>query len=197
MSPTRKSARGRIQQAALRLFAANGSAEVNVSELAQVAGVARGTIYNNVDDPERLYDQVVLAMVEEMHVDISARMVGLSDPAARLAFGMRTFIQRAHVEPDWGRFVLRFAFNDHSLQTLIHAPPAADLTQGMEIGRFTIAQRQLSSVLGLVGGAVISAIRLVVDGDKAWREASADAIELVLRAIGVPVDEARTLAAGD
>jgi AcrR family transcriptional regulator len=197
MSSIRKSARGRIQQAALRLFAANGSGEVNVSELAHAAGVARGTIYNNVRDPERLYDEVVMAMVEEMHVEISARMAQLTDPAARLAFGMRTFIRRAHEEPDWGRFVLRFAFNDASLQSLINAPPAADMLHGVENGRFDISARQLNSALGLVGGAVISAIRLVVDGEKAWREASADAVELVLRAVGVPTQEARALSLGD
>jgi AcrR family transcriptional regulator len=194
MSLTRKSARGRIHQAALRLFAANGSGEVNVSELAQAAGMARGTVYNNIKDPEHLYDEVVMAMVEEMHVEISARMATLTDPAARIAFGLRTFIRRAHEEPDWGRFVLRFAFNDASLQTLINAPPAVDMLHGVQSGRFTITARQLNSALGLVGGAAISAIRLVVDGEKAWREASADAIELVLRAVGVATEEAKQLA---
>lgn len=195
MSPIRTSARTRIHKAAIHLFAATGSAEVNVSELALAAGVARGTIYNNVDAPERLYDEVVATMVAEMHADVAARMDGLSDPAARLAFGMRAFIQRAHLEPEWGRFMLRFALNDTSLRMMINAPPAVDMAKGVKTGRFTLAPRQQSSALGLVGAAVISAIALVIDGQKGWREASADLTEMVLRALGVPSEEAKKLAA--
>ena len=48
----------RIQQAALRLFAENGGTSVAVSDLAKEAGLSRGTIYNNLDDPTALFDSV-------------------------------------------------------------------------------------------------------------------------------------------
>ena len=41
-------AQARIYEAALRLFADNGTTHASVTELAQAAGLARGTIYNNV-----------------------------------------------------------------------------------------------------------------------------------------------------
>ena len=41
-------AQRRIYKAAVRLFAEKGATQLNVSDLAQEAGVARGTIYNNV-----------------------------------------------------------------------------------------------------------------------------------------------------
>jgi len=54
MSP----AQTRIHQAALRLFAEKGSNQITVSELAQAAGIARGTIYNNLESPDLLFQSV-------------------------------------------------------------------------------------------------------------------------------------------
>ena len=47
----------RIHEAAMRLFARLGVCRVNVSDLAEEAGVARGTIYNAIPNPDRLLDR--------------------------------------------------------------------------------------------------------------------------------------------
>ena len=46
----------RIHRAAMQLFAENGGRQVTVSELAAAAGIARGTIYNNFESPEQLFE---------------------------------------------------------------------------------------------------------------------------------------------
>ena len=51
-------AQQRIHAAALKLFAERGVTQVNVSDLAQAAGVARGTIYNNLSNPDGLFEEV-------------------------------------------------------------------------------------------------------------------------------------------
>ena len=48
----------RIHQAALRLFAEHGGTTVAVSDVAREAGLSRGTIYNNLDDPAGLFSSV-------------------------------------------------------------------------------------------------------------------------------------------
>ena len=48
----------RINAAAVRLFTAKGTTRLTVSELAQEANVARGTLYRNVGSVEGLFDRV-------------------------------------------------------------------------------------------------------------------------------------------
>lgn len=49
----------RIVTAAVRLFVEKGTTQVTISELAQEANVARGTLYRNVGSMDDLFDRVV------------------------------------------------------------------------------------------------------------------------------------------
>lgn len=190
-------AQARIHDAALRLFAQRGTTQTNVSELAQAAGLARGTIYNNVANLDALFEEVATGLSKEMHQRILASFSTISDPAQRLSCGIRFFVRRAHEEPYWGRFIVRFAFTTASLKAMLAGPPAHDLQNGLEQGRYSFRGEQMSSVLSLIASAALSAMVLVLEGQKTWREAGADAAELVLRSIGVPMQEATALAVMD
>ena len=187
----------RIYEAAVRLFAQRGTTHANVSELAQAAGVARGTIYNNVGNLDSLFEEVAAALAGEMHARVDSSFQTLSDPAHRLARGIGLFVRRAHDEPDWGRFIVRFAHTTALLRSMLSGEPARDLKDGLESGRYLFRKEQMSSVVAFVASTTLSAMWLVLDGEKTWREAGADAAELVLRSVGVPVEEARALAASD
>jgi len=187
----------RIHEAAVRLFAQRGTTQASVSELAQAAGVARGTIYNNVANRDSLFEEVAVAVADEMHARVDASFRNLEDPAHRLARGIRLFVRRAHDEPDWGRFIVRFAVTTASLSAMLSGQPARDLKAGLEGGRYRFREEQLTSVVAAVAAATISAMSLVLDGEKTWREAGSDAAEFTLRAIGVPIDDARALASAE
>lgn len=191
------SATARLQEAALRVFAERGDTQMTVSELAQVAGVARGTVYNNLSSPDGLFEQIAANLADEMHGRVVASFAGVDDPAQRLANGARMFIRRAHEEPHWGLFIIRFAFTNKSLQGMLAGPPAIDLMTGLERGRYRFRPAQLPSVLALVAGAVLSAMLLVNEGHKTWREAGAEMAELILRALGLDDEEARIIAASE
>jgi AcrR family transcriptional regulator len=190
-------AKSRIHQAALRLFAETGSTRITVSELAQAAGIARGTIYNNLDSSEELFQSVAAQLADEMHLRVVASFEGVADPASRLANGVRLFIRRAHEEPHWGRFVSRFAFSNESLQGLWSGPPMRDVLQGMSLGRYDFRTGQLQSVISMIAGSVLSAMFLVLEGHSTWREAGSDTAELLLRGMGVPAQEARDIATSE
>lgn len=187
----------RLHKAALQLFAKRGVAQINVSELAQAAGMARGTVYNNLADLDGLFGTVANQLSSEMSERIADSVRDLPDPAYRLANGIRFFVRRAHEEPHWGRFICRFALSDASLQEIWTGQPASDLQEGLDSGRFAFQREQLPSVLALLAGTVLGAIFLVLEGQKTWREAGSDAAELFLVATGVARDEARTLAITD
>ena len=187
-------AQARIYEAAVRLFADSGTTRTSVTELAQAAGLARGTIYNNVENLDTLFEEVATALGDEMHARILASFETVEDPARRIACGVRFFVRRVHEEPHWGRFIVRFAFTASTLRSLLAGPPARDLGVGLATRRFRFRPEQTPSMLAFVGAATLAAMRLVLDGAKTWREAGSDAAEATLRAIGVEADEARAIA---
>lgn len=184
----------RIHDAAIRLFAERGGQDISVSDLALAAGVARGTVYNNIARPEALFDEVAAGLAREMHGRITASMAAITDPAVRLTTGVRMFVRRAHEEPYWGRFIVRFGANDDTLRKMMDAPPAADVALGIESGRFQIAPSQLEPVVAMVGGAALAAMQTVLCGRLTWRAAGSEVSELLLRALGVPFAEAHAIA---
>jgi len=186
-------AQKRIHQAALRLFAEKGSSEVSVSELAAAAGVARGTIYNNLESPEHLFQQVAAQLADEMDERAAASYAGIEDPAVRIAIGMRLYVRRAHEEPHWGRFLVNFGYTNDALRKLFSGPPMRDLMLGLQSQRFDFRLDQGLGALGIIGGSTLSAILGVLEGLRTWRDAGSDAAELALRALGVPVAQAREI----
>lgn len=187
-------AQRRLHKAALQLFAERGVSQVGIAELAQAAGMARGTVYNNLPDVDRLFSDVAAQLSTEMSERIAVGVRELADTAHRLANGIRFYARRAHEEPHWGRFICRFALNDTSLQDIWAGQPAKDLLEGMDVGRFHFQREQLVSVIAMLAGVVLGAIFLVLEGQKTWRDAGSDAAEFFLVAIGVPRSEAKALA---
>jgi AcrR family transcriptional regulator len=191
------SAEARIYEAALRLFAERGATQLTVSELADAAGVARGTIYNNVPAPESLLEQVAGKLASEMYTRIAATFGGVDDPALRLAMGVRYFLKRAHEEPHWGRFLCRFALTEPSLQALWSGPAMTGVQTGIALGRYSLRPEQIPAAMSALAGTVVASCYLVVEGHRTWRDAGSDAAELVLRAFGVPNEDARRLSTAE
>lgn len=184
----------RITAAALKLFADKGSTDVSVSELAEAAGVARGTIYNNLEAPGRLFETVAAALADEMNERIEKSYAGIADPAVRLAVGMRLYVRRAHEEPVWGRFLIHFGVASDSLRSVWSGAPLKDLTAAIDAKRFDLTPAQIPAALGVLAGSTLSAILMVVEGIKTWREAGSETAEIVLRGFGMKPREATKIA---
>lgn len=190
------SSQQKIHKAALKLFAEKGSTNISVSELAAASGVARGTIYNNQLDPDTLFEDIATQLAVEMNARIINSFGHETDSAIRLAQGVRMYIRRAHEEPDWGRFICRFAFSSTSLMALWTGSdsPLPDVIAGLDTKRYTFRQDQLISVMALIAGSVLSSIFLILEGHKTWRDAGTEVAELLLCALGINRDEAFEIA---
>lgn len=175
----------RIQAAAARLFAEQGVTRVSVSELAAAAGVARGTIYNNLGDTEGLFEMVAARLVGDMAERVERSFGPVKEPAQRMAHGIRLYIRRAHQEPDWGRFMVRFGFSNATIQALWATDPAKNLQLGIASGQYKLGAEQISTALGMLTGAVLAAMHQVLEGHRTWRDAGTEAAELMLIALGV------------
>ena len=186
-----------IYNAALRIYAESGPVQVNIKDLAHAAGVARGTVYNNIPDTSILFTDIVSDLALEMNERVIQSFGDCENPAARLATGMRLYVRRAHDEPLWGRFLVRYGFSDTGLQHLWNRQPLADLEAGIASGCYRIEIEQLASAVSLVAGATLGAIYTVLDGMKTWREAGSNAAEFTLAGLGVERDEARRIASSE
>lgn len=191
--PPDRGARARIYSAAVRLFAEHGGDELTVSELADAAGIARGTIYNNIETPDNLFGDVAASLSREMLMRTEATMRDIEDPVERIATGMRLFIRRAHEERDWGRFLVRFALTHAALQNMMREPPAQDIARAIETGRFRAENSVAASLAAMLTGSTLATMSAVLRGDQPWRAAGSDAAMLFLRAGGVRSAEAEKL----
>lgn len=187
----------RIHDAAIRLYAQRGSDRLNVSDLAEAAGVARGTIYNNVGSVDSLFEEIAGQLSAEMHERIRLSFGTTTDPALRLATGVRLFLRHAHEAPHWARFMCRFGQTTAQLREVWQGQPMKDLEAGIARGRYTIAREQLTTATAMLAGSVLGACLIVLEGYRGWREAGSETAELILRALGVAPEEARGLACAD
>ena len=187
-------AQRRIHEAALRIFAERGTTEVSVSDLAQAAGVARGTIYNNLESPENLFERVAAQLADEMNERVAASYTHVDDPAERTAIGVRLYIRRAHEEPHRGRFIVHFGFSNDSLRNVWTGPPMRDLVAALQQGLFDFPPEQVPSALGLIAGTTVSAILMVLEGIKTWRDAGTETTTMILRGLGVEPERAIIIA---
>jgi AcrR family transcriptional regulator len=183
----------RISDAAIRLFVEKGTTQLTISELAQEANVARGTLYRNMGSMESLFDRIVAELSADMHQRVSATFAGIDDSAARLATGVRLWVRNAHENPTLGRFAVRFGLSEESLRTILTGPPMHDINAGIAAGRYAIGSSSVQSVASLVLGATVSAMWMVIEGHQTWREAGSSTAELLLRALGIEADEAHEI----
>lgn len=184
----------RIHEAALMLFAEKEVSEVNISLLAEAAGVARGTIYNNLQSIEMLFEKVAKELSEEMIQRVALSMPGDIEPAHRIAQGIRFYVRRAHEEPNWGKFLVRYGYSSEALKSIWSSLPAKDLEHGLNMQTFNFAPGQIKTILSVIAGAVLAAMILVIEGRQTWRDAGSDTAEMLLCALGLPRAQAIEIA---
>jgi AcrR family transcriptional regulator len=183
----------RISDAAIRLFVEKGTTQLTISELAQAANVARGTLYRNIGSVGDLFDRVVADLSTDLHQRVAASFAGIDDPAARLATGVRLWVRYAHENPTIGRFAVRFGLSEESLRAVMTGPPMRDINDGVAAGRYHLSPVSVDSIASLALGATVSAMWMVLEGHQTWREAGSSTAELLLRAMGIEQNEAREI----
>ena len=191
---TTTSTRERIAEAAVRLFAEKGSTQITVAELADAAGVARGTIYNKLMRLSGSSRRSPRGSPTRCTNVSPVTAKGPRDPALCLANGLRLFVRQAHEQPHWGKFILRFGLFHGTMRGMWEGQPSVDLVNGLKSGRYRFNRQQVPSILAMIAGAGLSAMFMVLEGHTTWRDAGSDAAELVLRALGVDPDEAHRIA---
>lgn len=91
--------RGRILQAAERVFAKRGFFAARVSEIAKDAGVADGTIYLYFKNKDDLLISLFEARMRQLNAALTAAIAKHAEPLGQLRTFVRTYLQLVHDEP--------------------------------------------------------------------------------------------------
>lgn len=183
-----------IHRAALRLTAEPRRVRVTVQDLADAAGVPRGSIFTNVSSAETLLDALAGDMIATSAERARRICANVRDPAARLTIGMRLHVRYWSEEPELGRFILRHALSPCSMQAVQPHDTSSALVEGIKTGRFLVRQDQILATATCLVALGTSATRLVLEGVETWQNAGSDAAEFALVSLGLLRSEARHIA---
>ncbi|MBA4109272.1 MAG: TetR/AcrR family transcriptional regulator [Leptothrix sp. (in: Bacteria)] len=152
----RERMRTRLIEAAMEVFSSKGIDATVIEDLIEQAQVSRGTFYNYFRTTEEVMAAVLQAVGNELLLLVDLAIADRSDPAERLACGVRMVLQTARHFPHAGRFISRVGVSrstDH-LPTLGYL--LRDLVEANEAGRFNLADPMLG--LDLVVGTTTAAL---------------------------------------
>jgi AcrR family transcriptional regulator len=175
----------KIYRAALRVFARNGAQKLSVKELAKQAGVARGTIYNNIEDIDNLFEDLATRLTNELTSLINRALTDDIPDPERIAIGIQTFMATAHRDPEWASFMIRFGLTNNNIKALWEGPLNMNLQRGIENSLYKIDRAQIPNVIIMIGCSILGSMQLVKDGHQTYREASGNLVQLVMRALGI------------
>lgn len=189
--PKRERTRAQLVDAALRVFSVRGVAAGTIQEIADVAGMTTGTIYNHFKTKEEVLSEVAVRLATTLCSRIADSQEGVKEGAERMAIGGRRYVWLAEVAPQWALLMLDVAAAAPQLLVHIRKFALADLRLGVKQKAFRIASEEVA--IDLINGAGTNAMRSVALG-LAPPSHGADMAACVLRGLGVPYDKAQEIA---
>jgi AcrR family transcriptional regulator len=188
----REKTRAKLLEAAKRVMAGKGVESATIAEIAAAADVAPGTFYNYYRTREEILDAVAQSLVEEFRRVMGAIQRNVDDPAERIAIAIRLFLERVKDDPLWGWFMARYApslpiLRDETRDIIRERI----IAEGLRRRRFRLPSTR--AVGDLIAGTSVTALRSILEG-RAPVAIAGEVAELVLRGLGVPLDEAHEIA---
>ncbi len=183
--------RGRILDVARRLMTERGVENVTIDDIADAADIARRSFYHHFPTKHDLLVPIARARTRALNRRIDETVAAIADPAEVVATAMRHGL-RALVRDDLCRwFVLSSGLPQQRLQEGLGESGMRDVQGGVERGRFHVRNAAVARLL--VTGAFVAVLGARAEGTLADADAD-DAVEHLLRLLGIGVSEARDIA---
>ena len=158
-----QSSRDKILDAAEALFAKRGYAGVGLSELAEVVGLGKSSLFHHFENKAQLYAAVAARILRRIEERLMRSLARGGDPLARLERWLDELVDLLADNPTYARLLLRSLFEDDELPGDTPEELAAQraiggmmssvgalLREGMATGLFRAANVQ-HTLLTLVG----------------------------------------------
>jgi TetR/AcrR family transcriptional regulator, ethionamide resistance regulator len=183
----------RLMNAALNLMAVHGPAGTSIDDVIAQAQVSRGSFYKYFETPADLVSALAQEVSNEMLKLVDPLVLQFTDPAERIAAGIRLMLRVVRAHPVLGSFIVRLGWPnvDHS-NHLFYSYVARDIRLGMRLGQFE--RTHLDVALNLVAGSLIGAVHTVSSSSVSSNYPDQMAI-CILRGLGVKTKEAQRIIA--
>jgi AcrR family transcriptional regulator len=183
--------RQRILEVTEDLTRSRGIDAVTIEDITEAADVARRSFYHYFDSKHDALVPIARKRTRELNRRIDRVVESIDDPAEVVSIALRHTLRRLPEDPLCAWFVFRSGLPQARLREGIGESGYRDVSRGVETGRFTLDN--LAAAAALLSGAVIGALagrleNTLGDGDLD------DAVEYLLRLLGVPGTEARDIA---
>ncbi|MBO3752192.1 TetR/AcrR family transcriptional regulator [Streptosporangiaceae bacterium NEAU-GS5] len=177
---------------AAQTFIAEGKTNVAILDITQTADVGMGSFYNHFSSKDELFQAAVEDALDRHGAALDEVTHGIDDPADVFAHSFRLTGRLHRRHPQLSKVILNnglgLATSEHGL-----APRARrDIQSAIQAGRFTAGDAELAFVIA-AGAALCLGQLLHTRPDRDDAEATDQIAEDLLRAFGVPADEARQI----
>lgn len=189
--PKRERTRLQLVDAAIQVFSARGVTAATIQEIANVAGMTTGTVYNHFSTKDEIIQHAALWLGDTLCRRISDSQANIPEGAERMAIGNRRYIWLAEQSPEWALLLLDVLPAAPNVWQALQAYALADLQLGMQQKSFSIASE--AAAMDLIGGTINQAMRTVALG-LAPPEHGSTVAALVLRGLGMASDAALEVA---
>nr|WP_150620619.1 TetR/AcrR family transcriptional regulator [Pandoraea horticolens] len=186
----RERMRARLIESAMLVFAEKGAGASVIQEVIAAAGVSQGTFYNYFRTNEELLSAVTQELNDELLRLIELEVGSYSDPARRIACGVRMFLHAAHTYPLLARFISAAGLHAAGPSSLIYVYLPVHIEEGLASGRFRDVTVELA--LDVIAGTALTTVQRFATE----RETCAppeQVVAAILRGLGVSRSEAQAL----
>jgi AcrR family transcriptional regulator len=183
--------RAELIRAARTLYAARTFDSVTVDDVVNAAELAKGTFYVHFDDLDDLQSVLGDELAREFDELLQPRRLSLDDPIERIAAGCGAFINEAMRDPIWGALIVRSAAAIPDVGRVARARLNEDIRRAAASGRLHDVAPELP--FEFVLGITLRAMQSAAEGRLKPKHAPL-IVAGILRAIGVPAEEAREIA---
>jgi len=183
--------RRRIVEVAERLMTERGVEGVTIDDIAEAADIARRTFYHHFESKHELLVPIARARTKSLNRRLDALVATIDDPAAGLATASRHGLREIPADSLCKWFVMHSGLPHERLYEGMGESGMRDAARAMAARR--VPEGNVEVLRALVLGAFLAAMTARIE-DRIDDAGLDDAVEYMLRMLGLEADEACELA---
>ena len=188
--PKRERTRRQLIAAAITAFSKHGVSETTLQQVAVVAGVTKGTVYNHFRTKAEIVQAVALSIAQTIRERSAPARAVLETAAEQMAAGCRRYLGLAQSSPAWALLILDVASIDPTFRKTITGFVRTELRRGVRQKEFSVVSE--TAALDLIIGATMEGMRRIALG-QAHKQHAAAVTATILRGLGVAAIRAQRI----
>ncbi|MCA8456828.1 TetR/AcrR family transcriptional regulator [Burkholderia multivorans] len=179
-------------KAARQVMAEKGIDAATMLEIAELADVGAGTVYNYFKSKDELAIVVLEEMMHDLALRIETLTAAVDDPAEVYAYGIRTVLDTATTDLNWRQMLYRSEVIADALFRRMGPFAIRDLRRAVNAGRFSAPDPEL--VWHLTSHAIVG-VSLAITTDRMSPDIKDEVVIRLLCMTGLGAQAAAELAA--